>query len=157
MEITNNYLNDKIEDIKKYMYDITIDMVYSYYETGHYISDSISFGADDMIDIYTNDLLEWAKDNVIAIDDAIQELGKPDNFFFYITQAQYLSYSESMNEDYDSIQKLSCLLFIKNNENRDLLSDDNIDKILDDLNYSLDSFEDIKSYVDETIDEIIGV
>lgn len=130
MEITNNYLNDKIDDIKKYMYDITVDMVYSYYETGHDISDSISFGADDMIDIYTNELF---------------------------TQAQYLEYSETMNEDYSEIQKLSCLLFIKDNENRDLLADDNIDKILDDLNYSLDSFEGIKSYVDETIDEIIGV
>lgn len=70
----NNYLNLLIDDTKNIMNSVSIIMVQDYYKTGHYITDCISWASDDLVDIYTKDLLDWACDNYDMIDESINEL-----------------------------------------------------------------------------------
>lgn len=56
-----------------------------------YICDAISERADSNVDIYNGDLIEWAKSHICEIDEAADELGKPDSFIGYIQQAQFLA------------------------------------------------------------------
>lgn len=73
-----------------------------YKDSSSYICDAISERADSMIDIYNYDLIEWAKSHIAEIDDAAEELGKPDSFIGYIQQAQFLYYDRFF---YDNLEE----------------------------------------------------
>ena len=60
------------------------------YRGSTYICDAISERADNNVDIYNYDLIEWSKSHIAEIDEAAEELGKPDSFIGYIQQAQFL-------------------------------------------------------------------
>ena len=60
------------------------------YRGSTYICDAISERADSNVDVYNFDLIEWAKSHIAEIDEAAEELGKPDSFIGYIQQAQFL-------------------------------------------------------------------
>lgn len=60
------------------------------YRGSTYICDAISERADSNVDVYSYDLIEWAKSHICEIDEAADELGKPDSFIGYIQQAQFL-------------------------------------------------------------------
>jgi hypothetical protein len=75
-----------------------------YADSSTYICDGISEKADGLIDIYNYDLIEWAKGHICEIDEAVDELGKPDSFIGYIQQGQFLYYERLMyNELEDGI------------------------------------------------------
>ena len=78
--------------------DIDVASFVDYNET-NYICDVITEIADDNVDLYPYELLEWARDNFYYIDYAIQEYGKPDDFLQYIRQGQYYAYSTEINEN----------------------------------------------------------
>ena len=75
-----------------------------YADSSSYICDGITEKADSLIDIYNYDLIEWAKSHICEIDEAADELGKPDSFIGYIQQGQFLYYERLMyNELEDGI------------------------------------------------------
>lgn len=73
-----------------------------YADSSSYICDGISEKADGLIDIYTRDLLDWAGNHISEIDDAVDELGKPDSFLGYIQQAQFLYYERLMYNELEN-------------------------------------------------------
>ena len=152
----NNYLNLLIDDTKNFMNSVSIIMVEDYYKTGHYITDCISWASDDLVDIYTKDLLDWACDNYDMIDEAINELGQPDNFLDIIRQGQYYSNDKQMYEDLNEIVKLSALYMIDDNEQKDNLNEVDIDKIIDELDLETETFEELSDYITDSINELVG-
>ena len=152
----NNYLNLLIDDTKNIMNSVSIIMVEDYYETGHYITDCISWASDDLVDIYTKDLLDWACDNYDMIDESINELGQPDNFLDIIRQGQYYSNDKQMYEDLNEIVKLSALYMINDNEQKDNLNEADIDKIIDELDLETETFEELNDYITDSINELVG-
>ena len=152
----NNYLNLLIDDTKNIMNSVSIIMVEDYYKTGHYITDCMSWASDDLVDIYTKDLLDWACDNYDMIDESINELGQPDNFLDIIRQGQYYSNDRQMYEDLNEIVKLSALYMIDDNEQKDNLNDVDIDKIIDELDLETETFEELSDYITDSINELVG-
>ena len=152
----NNYLNLLIDDTKNIMNSVSVIMVEDYYKTGHYITDCMSWASDDLVDIYTKDLLDWACDNYDMIDESINELGQPDNFLDIIRQGQYYSNDRQMCEDLNEIVKLSALYMIDDNEQKDNLNDADIDKIIDELDLETETFEELSDYITDSINELVG-
>lgn len=152
----NNYLNLLIDDTKNIMNSVSIIMVEDYYKTGHYITDCISWASDDLVDIYTKDLLDWACDNYDMINESINELGQPDNFLDIIRQGQYYSNDRQMYEDLNEIVKLSALYMIDDNEQKDNLNEVDIDKIIDELDLETETFEELSDYITDSINELAG-
>lgn len=152
----NNYLNLLIDDTKNFMNSVSIIMVEDYYKTGHYITDCISWASDDLVYIYTKDLLDWACDNYDMIDESINELGQPDNFLDIIRQGQYYSNDKQMYEDLNEIVKLSALYMIDDNEQKDNLNEVDIDKIIDELDLETETFEELSDYITDSINELVG-
>ena len=152
----NNYLNLLIDDTKNFMNSVSIIMVEDYYKTGHYITDCISWASDDLVDIYTKDLSDWACDNYDMIDESINELGQPDNFLDIIRQGQYYSNNRQMYEDLNEIVKLSALYMIDDNEQKDDLNEVDIDKIIDELDLETETFEELSDYITDSINELVG-
>lgn len=152
----NNYLNLLIDDTKNIMNSVSIIMVEDYYKTGHYITDCISWASDDLVDIYTKDLLDWACDNYDMIDESINELGQPDKFLDIIRQGQYYSNDRQMYEDLNEIVKLSALYMIDDNEQKDNLNEVDIDKIIDELDLETETFEELNDYITDSINELVG-
>lgn len=152
----NNYLNLLIDDTKNIMNSVSIIMVEDYYKTGHYITDCMSWASDDLVDIYTKDLLDWACDNYDMIDESINELGQPDNFLDIIRQGQYYSNDKQMYEDLNEIVKLSALYMIDDNEQKDNLNEVDIDKIIDELDLETETFEELNDYITDSINELVG-
>lgn len=152
----NNYLNLLIDDTKNIMNSVSIIMVEDYYKTGHYITDCISWASDDLVDIYTKDLLDWACDNYDMINESINELGQPDNFLDIIRQGEYYSNDRQMYEDLNEIVKLSALYMIDDKEQKDNLNDVDIDKIIDELDLETETFEELSDYITDSINELVG-
>lgn len=151
----NNYLNLLIDDTKNIMSSVSIIMVENYYKTGHYITDCISWASDDLVDIYTKDLLDWACDNYDMIDESIDEFGQPDNFLDIIRQGQYYSNDKQMYEDLNEIVKLSALYMIDDNKQKDNLNEVDIDKIIDELDLETETFEELSDYITDSINELV--
>lgn len=83
---------NKFETLRNEANDNTIEALYllNDYRGSSYICDAISERADSNVDVYTSDLMEWAKTHIAEIDEAADELGKPDSFIRYIQQAQFI-------------------------------------------------------------------
>lgn len=152
----NNYLNLLINDTKNIMNSVSIIMVEDYYKTRHYITDCISMASDDLVDIYTKDLLDWARDNYDMIDESINELGQPDNFLDIIRQGEYYDNNRQMYEDLNEIVKLSALYMINDSDEVENLNDVDIDKIIDELDLETETFEQLNDYITDSINELVG-
>lgn len=147
---------EMIAELKNSMDDICIDMVDGYYDTTEYICDSITYCADDNIDLYNGDLINWLTedtDNVYAMEEAINEgLVDCHNFDLYraIQAGQYKQYSDTLYEGLDDMIELATLY---------KMPDDLTDEQIDDIVYSLDvnidhnnSWDEIGDYISDTIE-----
>lgn len=70
-EVVKNNLN-KIIDNNSYEHDVIDIFEYSY------LGDGVYEMADSYADIYTDDLFDWAKDNVDEVNEILQEWGNND-------------------------------------------------------------------------------
>lgn len=80
----------------------TTSLFADYQDSSSYICDAISERADSRIDIYNYDLIEWAKSHICEIDEAADELGKPDSFIGYIQQAQFLVFERELYNELEN-------------------------------------------------------
>lgn len=116
-----------------------------------YISDIISEIATNNVDIYTSDLLDWAKDGINYIEEAIAEFGTSNDFLGMIRQGQYLAFEQELNTDietmllyfmYDYIEKMGI----------EEITEEQQDKLENDFD-----FEDINEKLENLIEYIKDV
>lgn len=144
----------KIEDLKNelnlgdYGEDITN------YSSG-YVSDIITEIADNNVDIYNNDLMEWAKGNTSYIEDAMREFGTPEDsnghpdFMRLIMQGQYYMYEQDLYNNLEDILKYWAYDYIENKYNITELTEEQNDEI-DFYNYTnVDRLEEIKGMIED--------
>ena len=96
----------KIEELKNFLYLGDLGDQLTQYNEG-YICDVITEIADNNIDIYNYDLLQWVANNLYNIDycdRAINEVGA-DNLISMIQGGQYLAYSEELYNNLEDIVK----------------------------------------------------
>ena len=92
----------KIEELKKEVeqnFESYEEYITDYYNCQEYIGDIIHDIADNNIDIYTYDLLEWAKYHYDYINDYVKEFGiDSQNFDFMdaVRGGQYLYIEEAL-------------------------------------------------------------
>lgn len=108
--------------------DIDVDSFVNYDETD-YICDVITEIADNNIDIYANNLLEWAKGNYSYIDDAIEEYGKPDDFLKYIQQGQYYAYSVEIHDNIDDFMLVYAYNYLLREKNIETITEEQQEEI----------------------------
>ena len=61
-----------------------------------------------------------------------------------------------MYEDLNEIVKLSALYMIDDNEQKDNLNEVDIDKIIDELDLEIETFEELSDYITDSINELVG-
>lgn len=123
----------RIEDLKKDLYLGDFGEYFNDYNNG-YICDIISEIADNNVDIYNYDLLEWAKDNYNYIDDAVAEFGvDTQNFDFWgiIRQGQYLYNDNDLYENLEDSLKFYMYDYIEKTLEVEEITEEQNDNLLD--------------------------
>lgn len=144
----------KIEDLKKDLYLGDFGEYFVDYNNG-YICDIISEIADNNVDIYNYDLIEWAKDNYNYIDDAVAEFGvDTQNFDFWgiIRQGQYLYNDNDLYENLEDSLKFYMYDYIEKTLNIKEITEEQNDNLLD-FDFS-DNNEELGNLI-EHIDEVM--
>lgn len=102
-------VNERIKAMEAEMDDNAVDFadMMQDYTGSAYICDAISEKADNEVDIYNSDLLEWAKTHLGDIEDANAEFGAPNDIIKQIMQAQYKVNSDALYEGMDDGLKLA--------------------------------------------------
>lgn len=139
--------------------DNTIDALYMLndYIGSSYICDAISERADSMVDLYTNDLMEWAKTHISEIDEAADELGMPntDNaagsvITALIMQAQYLVNERNLYDGLDNAIIIEAWRIAS--EHAEEVTEEQADKL-----DSLDSIIDNNNRVEDIESEVLEI
>lgn len=146
-------LENEIESIKGGLSDISIDFYNDkkhYLDSSSYICDSISEYADNQCDVYTCDLLEWAKMNFEYIEQGVAEFGvdsKNFDFLRLIQQGQYLKNREDLYNDSDEIIKILSYDYMI----------EQLNEIENEIEIDFDEFESNVEYLDtnNTFDDIV--
>lgn len=99
------------------------------YGEADYIHDVITEIANDNVDLYAYELLEWAKDNFYYIDYAMQEYGKPDDFLKYIQQGQYYHYSTEIYENIDDFMLVYAYNYLLREKNIETITEEQQEEI----------------------------
>lgn len=140
----------KIEDLRKELYTGDFGDCICDYDNG-YICDIITEIADNHVDMYRSDLLDWARVNYDYIDEANEELGRPDDFFGEIRQGQFLYNEHDLYDNLEDSLKLFAYVYIQNvlgieeiteKQNEDLLDYDYTDNN-DELENIIDHIKEV--------------
>ena len=108
----------KIEDLKNDLFLGELGEQITEYDNG-YIGDIIPEIADSNVDIYNDDLMEWAKGNTSYIEDAMREFGTPEDgnghpdFMRIIMQGQYYMYEQDLYNNIEDILKYWAYSYIE--------------------------------------------
>lgn len=121
------------------------------YEHG-YVSDIINEIADNNIDIYTNDLFDWAKYNYNYIEDANNELGTPNDIIAQIQQGQFIQISNEMYENFEEMILLFIYNYIYNDLEIEEIEEEKQEKIENENFNNYDKLENIIDFVNDTLE-----
>ena len=105
----------KIEELKKDLYLGDYGEEITNYSSG-YICDILTEIADNNVDLYNYDLLQWVANdlyNIAYCDEAKDELGA-DDLITMIQGGQYLKYSSNLYENLEDIVKYYVFDYIEN-------------------------------------------
>lgn len=141
---------EKLEELKESLSFTYCEDITSFNDG--YICDVITEIADNHVNIYNNDLLEWAKGNYSYIGDATREFGRPDDFIKEIKQGQFYAYEQDLYENIEDMILLYAYNYLKENEIS--LNDEQIKELEDSLS-NIDNnneISDIISYIDEILE-----
>lgn len=141
--------DETIKEIKERVNHTFADSIVDYNDG--YICDIISEIADNNIDIYTYDLLDWLRYNYDVVEDTNREFGTPDDIIKQCQQGQYYKYSNDLYDVIDDMILLFAYNYLRVNNielnaeqleelESELSTIDNNDK-LDDI---VDKIEEIK-------------
>lgn len=139
----------KIEDLRKELYTGDFGDCFCDYDDG-YICDIVTEIADNHVDIYTNDLLDWAKDNYEYIDEANEELGRADDFLGEIKQGQFLYNERDLYDNLEDSLKLFAYVYIQNVLGIEEITEEQNENLLDyDYTDNNDELENIIDHIEE--------
>lgn len=158
--MTRKQLQFRLDSLLNDMNDISQDFVSNWrdnLQSTEYIVDSFVEFADNNVDIYYNELFDWAKENTSAIDETLQTMDIPKEFIKII---QYAQYNENNNELYEDESNIIyalgyCYALDYLEEDKLELIDSEID--IDDELASVtnsDRFSNISDIIDELIQRI---
>ena len=143
--------NLKIEELKKELFTGDFGDCFWDYNDG-YICDIITEIADNHIDIYNSDLLEWAAGNYSYIDEAMQEFGKPDDFLQYIRQGQFLAYEQDLYNNLEDSLKNFMYTYIQDVLDVNEITEEQNDNLLDyDFSDNNDTLENLIDHIKEVL------
>lgn len=144
----------KIKDLKKDLFigDFGYDFVD--YSDGC-ICDIITEIADNNVDIYTQDLLDWVPDNYSYIEEANEELGVPHDFLKQIQQGQYYYNERNIYEHLEDILKNYMYNYIENYLNIEEITEEQNNKLLNGFEFDNNN-ETLENLID-FINEIMKV
>lgn len=123
MKNINELMNEMKEN--NTMTKVDLNDLCDYNETS-FLSDVLSEIADSCTDIYNNDLLEWSKGNYSYIEDALYDLGTPEDskgkpdFIRMIQQGQYYQNYEEIQENLEDMLKFYMLNLLQKNDINEL-------------------------------------
>lgn len=95
----------KIEDLKKECrkyFESYEDYIIDYYNYSNNVDDILYQIANDNVDIYTYDLMEWLKDNYSYVEDYVKEFGIDANNFDFlaiVSGGQFIQIEESLHNN----------------------------------------------------------
>lgn len=164
MEKIKNYLEELKEDLKQQINSISLDFTNDTDITySSYICDAITEYADNNVDIYNSELLEWAKHNYNLVEDSIDEFGvatdsngKAD-FIRTIMQAQFLENENLLNQDFEEIIKILAINYLLENL-EDIKADfEKVEDVVENLEIEIDNncrLDDILDHLNEQLFDI---
>lgn len=165
-EEMKEWLEEKKEDLKGGMNDVSVDFVSDYdLNTSSYLSDLFNEYADGQVSIYYSDLIEWLKGGGDDfVERYVAEFGIDErNFDFWgiVRGGQFLDFQERLFADEKDIIELMVVNYLLNNEEeieRELEEselEEMIDEVVDDLQRydRLDVIDIINKYIKEEDDE----
>lgn len=120
----------KIEDLKENLFLGDLGEYFEDYDCG-YICDIITEIADNNVDLYTADLLEWVPDNYSYIEEANIELGTPNDFLKQIQQGQYYYYERNLYDNLEDILKNYMYNYIEKYLDIEEITEEQREKLLD--------------------------
>lgn len=147
----------RIEDLKKDLYLGDFGEYFNDYDNG-YICDIITEIADNKVDIYNDDLLEWAKGNYSYIEEALDEFGTPTDsngradFIKIIQQGQYYANERNLYENLEDSLKFYMYDYIEKTLKVEKITEEQNDELLSCFNFD-DNNESLENLV-EAINEI---
>lgn len=121
MEKENEFLKVDISSFKGYSND--------------YICDIVNELSDNNVDIYNNDLLEWAKNNYSYIDDAVAELGHGKDFISDIQIGQYYYINEEIYDNLKDYLRYFAYDYLLNTKGIETIKNKDIENIDSELDY----------------------
>ena len=98
----------RIDELKKDLYIGDLGEYFCDYNNG-YICDIINEISDNNIAIYYSDIFEWAKNNIGYIEEALNELGTPQDsngnadFIGIMQQGQYYANEQDLYKNFKDI------------------------------------------------------
>lgn len=119
-----------------------------------YICNIISEIADNNVDIYNRDLLEWAKDNYGYIEEVVEEFGvdsKNFNFMRLIQQGQWLCNEQELYENLEDNLKNRVLDYIEKDLEIEQISEEQEDELM-----ALD-FNDHNQRLEDLLEEVASI
>lgn len=148
----------KIEELKKELFIGDLGEYFRDYDSG-YICDIITEIADNHVDIYHYDLLEWAKNNYEYVEEAMDEFGiatdsngKAD-FMRCIMQGQFLAYEREIYENLENILKFFMYDYIEKELDLLELTEEQNENLLDwDFSDNNEQLENLIEHINEVLE-----
>lgn len=148
----------KIENLKKELekqFESYEEYITEYYNYQDDICDIIHDIADNNVDIYTYDLMEWVKDNYTYVEDYIKEFGIDSSNFDFIEAirgGQYMYIEEKLMEN-KSIMLEYLAYYILQDEGIEELEENKATEISM-INFdNIDSITELEDELHEIIEE----
>lgn len=143
----------KIEELKKDLFLGDFGDQFEGYNSG-YIGDIITEIADNNVDIYNSDLLDWLKNNYSIVEEANDMMGTPSGIIEQCQQGQFYQYEHDLYENLVDIITNRIYQYIEEEFDIHELTDEQIDEIsylnLDDNNKRLeDLFNEVKEILEK--------
>ena len=142
--------DETLKDIKGRVNHTFADSIVDY-DNG-YICDIISEIADNNVDIYTSDLLDWLRYNYSIVEDANREYGTPDDIIKQCQQGQYYKYNNDLYDVMDDMLLLFAYNYLRDNDIE--LNAEQLEELESELS-TIDNNDKLEDII-EKIEEIKG-
>lgn len=123
------------------------------YDSG-YICDCITEKADNDVDIYYSDLIDWAKTHYDDINDAMQEFGPQQEFDLMkaIQQGQFYANEQALYNELDDIKQAIVYKSLIDNDIQEISEEQ--DDALTDIADNADNNSKIENLRDEALEAV---
>lgn len=149
-------VKELLKEIEKENEFLKVDVTSFKGYSDNYICDIVNELADSNVDIYNNDLLEWAKHNHNYIDEAVAELGHGKDFINNIQIGQYYYNNNEMYDNLKEYLRYFAYDYLLNTKRIENIKDEDIDNIDNELNYidNNNYLSDVEVIIDNFVESL---